>query len=252
MSPLLGRSVKNASLSIVTPVDSAHQPGTLASLSLSATLVPGDRLPLRHGQVPFPTSAESPSGARSHGGRASRDARGSWQRREAAALVPRPRLHLIPFHGVLTPNAKLRPEIIPSSGAKQATSLCLAFRARRSAPKPPFRSDRSKSGHPAPPYRCDDLTGMVIRLSTFATPGADQASAARISLSFFHLPFERTGRKLREIAIAPLELPGLFRALMRQPNMDRLKSARCSFTLSNHPLPDLPPSVFPSISSISA
>jgi putative transposase len=33
-----------------------------------------------------------------------------------AALVPRPRLHLIRFHGVLAPHAKLRPEIIPSSG----------------------------------------------------------------------------------------------------------------------------------------
>ena len=31
-----------------------------------------------------------------------------------AALVPRPRLHLIRFHGVLAPNAKLRPAIIPS------------------------------------------------------------------------------------------------------------------------------------------
>jgi hypothetical protein len=31
-----------------------------------------------------------------------------------AALVPRPRLHLIRFHGVLAPNAKLRREIIPS------------------------------------------------------------------------------------------------------------------------------------------
>ena len=32
-----------------------------------------------------------------------------------AALVPRPRLHLIRFHGVLAPNAKLRPAIIPSA-----------------------------------------------------------------------------------------------------------------------------------------
>ncbi|MGH9891480.1 MAG: transposase, partial [bacterium] len=39
-----------------------------------------------------------------------------------AALVPRPRLHLIRFHGVLAPNAKLRPEIIPSSG-RQAGDL---------------------------------------------------------------------------------------------------------------------------------
>ena len=31
------------------------------------------------------------------------------------ALVPRPRLPLIRFHGVLAPNAKRRPEIIPSA-----------------------------------------------------------------------------------------------------------------------------------------
>ena len=30
-----------------------------------------------------------------------------------AALVPRPRLHLIRFHGVLTPNAALRSQIVP-------------------------------------------------------------------------------------------------------------------------------------------
>ena len=30
-----------------------------------------------------------------------------------AALVPRPRLHLIRFHGVLAPNAKLRPFVVP-------------------------------------------------------------------------------------------------------------------------------------------
>ena len=29
-----------------------------------------------------------------------------------AALVPRPRLHLIRFHGVLAPNAKLRSQIV--------------------------------------------------------------------------------------------------------------------------------------------
>ena len=31
-----------------------------------------------------------------------------------AALAPRPRLHLIRFHGVLAPNARLRPDIIPN------------------------------------------------------------------------------------------------------------------------------------------
>jgi hypothetical protein len=39
-----------------------------------------------------------------------------------AALVPRPRLHLIRFHGVLAPNAKLRREIVPSP-PEQATAL---------------------------------------------------------------------------------------------------------------------------------
>ncbi len=32
-----------------------------------------------------------------------------------AALVPRPRLHLIRFHGVLAPHAKLRAQIVPSA-----------------------------------------------------------------------------------------------------------------------------------------
>jgi hypothetical protein len=32
-----------------------------------------------------------------------------------AALVPRPRLHLIRFHGLLAPNARLRPQIIPDA-----------------------------------------------------------------------------------------------------------------------------------------
>jgi hypothetical protein len=31
-----------------------------------------------------------------------------------AALVPRPRLHLIRFHGVLAPNAKLRAKVVPA------------------------------------------------------------------------------------------------------------------------------------------
>ena len=37
-----------------------------------------------------------------------------------AALVPRPRLHLIRFHGVLAPNAKLRPPVVPQDPPAQA------------------------------------------------------------------------------------------------------------------------------------
>ena len=35
-----------------------------------------------------------------------------------AALVPRPRLHLIRFHGVLAPNAKLRALVVPHDPAQ--------------------------------------------------------------------------------------------------------------------------------------
>jgi len=37
-----------------------------------------------------------------------------------AALVPRPRLHLIRFHGVLAPNAKLRAMVVPSGPHEHA------------------------------------------------------------------------------------------------------------------------------------
>jgi hypothetical protein len=37
-----------------------------------------------------------------------------------AALVPRPRLNLIRFHGVLAPNAKLRPLVVPQQPPVQA------------------------------------------------------------------------------------------------------------------------------------
>ena len=36
-----------------------------------------------------------------------------------AALVPRPRLHLIRFHGVLAPNAKLRAMVVPKVPLEQ-------------------------------------------------------------------------------------------------------------------------------------
>jgi hypothetical protein len=36
-----------------------------------------------------------------------------------AALVPRPRLHLIRFHGVLAPNARLRPLVVPQEAEVQ-------------------------------------------------------------------------------------------------------------------------------------
>ena len=45
-----------------------------------------------------------------------------------AALVPRPRLHLIRFHGVLAPNAKLRAPVVPQGPevAEPATEAAVA------------------------------------------------------------------------------------------------------------------------------
>ncbi len=46
-----------------------------------------------------------------------------------AALVPRPRLHLIRYHGVLAPNAMLRPLVVlqePSAQAQAATEAAVA------------------------------------------------------------------------------------------------------------------------------
>jgi hypothetical protein len=41
-----------------------------------------------------------------------------------AALVPRPRLHLIRFHGVLAPHAKLRAAIVPGTAKKPSEQAC--------------------------------------------------------------------------------------------------------------------------------
>jgi len=41
-----------------------------------------------------------------------------------AALVPRPRHHLIRFHGVLAPHAKLRAAIVPGTAEKSSQRAC--------------------------------------------------------------------------------------------------------------------------------
>ena len=40
-----------------------------------------------------------------------------------AALMPRPRLHLTRFHGVLAPNAKLRAKVVPK-GKQKTSHMC--------------------------------------------------------------------------------------------------------------------------------
>jgi hypothetical protein len=62
-----------------------------------------------------------------------------------AALVPRPRLHLIRFHGVLVPNAKLRAQVVPQMVPQE--------------PEPPMQA--------APPAECEATCAHLrpVRLS---------------------------------------------------------------------------------------
>jgi len=41
-----------------------------------------------------------------------------------AALVPRPRLHLLRFHGVLAPNAKVRAALVPGTAENPSERAC--------------------------------------------------------------------------------------------------------------------------------
>jgi hypothetical protein len=83
-----------------------------------------------------------------------------------AALVPQPRLHLIRFHGVLAPNAKLRSLVVPQAPAEAAqttesatatTAECEIAQARpghiswarllkRAELQPPSRQDHAARG----------------------------------------------------------------------------------------------------------
>jgi hypothetical protein len=53
-----------------------------------------------------------------------------------AALVPRPRLHLIRFHGVLAPNATLRSQIVPSEADQATDTAQWGRRFPRATPSP--------------------------------------------------------------------------------------------------------------------
>jgi hypothetical protein len=62
------------------------------------------------------------------------------------ALIPRPRLHLIRFHGVLAPNAKLRPQIIPSSERQAGNVPVPGF------PSAPVNANNTANDHRNAPH----------------------------------------------------------------------------------------------------
>jgi len=61
-----------------------------------------------------------------------------------AALVPRPRLHLIRFHGVLAPNAKLRAQVVPQDREPPAQAALPAECAATCAHHRPVRLSWAK------------------------------------------------------------------------------------------------------------
>jgi hypothetical protein len=100
-----------------------------------------------------------------------------------AALVPRPRLHLIRFHGVLAPNAKLRGKIVPapaeratetSSEDAQAPSapapLALNSTEQRHLPPRAYRRSprRPRPCHPRPQQGCNSCSTVLDRLGALA------------------------------------------------------------------------------------
>lgn len=72
-----------------------------------------------------------------------------------ATLVPRPRLHLIRYYGVLAPNAKLRARVVPQGPAARAhvaTGVAALAECEQAThlgldPRPPPRRRASEAGH---------------------------------------------------------------------------------------------------------
>jgi hypothetical protein len=81
-----------------------------------------------------------------------------------AALVPRPRLHLIRFHGVLAPNAKLRSKIVP-------------------APAPPATESPSEDAHGQGAPRTSLPPGSPVALWIVASSWKHPPSVSQSSLS---------------------------------------------------------------------
>jgi len=63
--------------------------------------------------------------------------------KKLAALVPPPRVHLVRFHGLFAPNARLRAKVVP--GGKRSSRACKDSSAPPSGPPPTTADDKAKS-----------------------------------------------------------------------------------------------------------
>ena len=101
-----------------------------------------------------------------------------------AALVPRPRLHLIPFHGVLAPRARPRGEY-PSASEAGRARRGPAWRAEDASP----RSSRISACPPvifAPLSTLRLLSSQPFRVLAFAPPPTGGRSPTPTPARPFH------------------------------------------------------------------
>ncbi|MGH8652492.1 MAG: transposase [Gammaproteobacteria bacterium] len=118
-----------------------------------------------------------------------------------AALVPRPRLHLIRFHGVLAPNARLRAEIIPSPPVNANDKL-----ADHGDPLPPSALAR---------IRWAQLLKRVFDIDIEHCPhcgGTLKIIAAILDLSVIAKILAHLGLPIRAPPRSPARRPALFYA----------------------------------------
>ena len=86
--------------------------------------------------------------------------------RKLAPLIPPPRFHLLRFHGVFAPNAKLRSRVVPKPPPKAETAT--------TTPMP----DRPRTRHTTSPYRLD-WAAALKRVFAAARPVASRPRRAR-------------------------------------------------------------------------
>jgi hypothetical protein len=97
-----------------------------------------------------------------------------------AALVPRPRLHLIRFHGVLAPNAKLRCVIVPGPAENTSEHAADHVHAQR-------LSARMSWARPPGPRRAPRRAGSICssrldpQTKTGCGNGADPSARAALA-----------------------------------------------------------------------
>ncbi len=85
-----------------------------------------------------------------------------------AALVPRPRHHLVRYHGVLAPNAGLRRDLVPARPSRQ--NICAAsLTAGASDQSEPIRG-LNQQGEPRAPLNWAERLRRVFRVDISNCP----------------------------------------------------------------------------------